>query len=341
MTIKIVLVSFFIFLVNSCLLSQEDSIKKINIFGFTQIRISNDFNNVDSGVGNLNFQINKARVGIEGNLAKNLTFLILSEGGSVAPQGPYKFSILDCNVSYIIDDLLTVRIGQDWYKFGWEYTQPIPTSKFIYFADFTGNILDNMGRNGNYGYDIGIWAFGKNEKSKIKYGYNFGLTNGTGLNKNDDNNLKDIYLRTYIEPLNNLHFGTSFFKGVSTLNQENLSEYIIGLEFLYSFNKINFVSEYIYADYSGSITEPVKVPRIIKDGYYFSICYKIFEKFELLSRYENNRGIKEPGIVANAYTLGVNYNIKGLNNIKLNYLHKTSQLESAKDLMTMQFQIFF
>ena len=308
-----------------------------NFFGFTQIRVINTWE--DNQKSTMNFQLNKIRIGINGQVSERLRYLGLFEGGAVAPT-PYSISPLDLHVSYKFFPELEVRIGQDWYKIGWEYSQPIPTLLFISFSDFASEVFDRMGRNGFYGYDIGIWLNGIIEMDNIIMGYNAGILNGTGLNNIDDNNKKDLFFRAYIEPIKYAHLGVSAFNGYSTIDNEDLKDQIYALEVILRIGEFMSSIEYYYSQNAESKTQVNQYPEIIKRGFYSFLSYN-YASYQIFFRYEVNQSLYQQGEVGKVFTFGVNYLIKELNKISLNYVHRNynERISEISNQLTLQIQI--
>jgi len=320
--ILVVVLMFF----NKLLFAQGNNYK---IFGFVQSRVY-----YSDTSPKLNFQINKARFGLNAKATDKLGLFAIMEMGKVSPTGSYSASLLDAYVWYDYSDFFRIRLGRDWYKFGWEYTQPIPTLPFINFAESMAYILDTMGRNGFYGYDTGLWIFGVGKILNFPVGYNFSLTNGSGLNMEEDNDFKDVTLRVYFRPLGKIHFGASYFKGYSLVEKDNLGEYIYDFEFRYLGEIITIGSEYIYSRYMGSS----EITKVEKSGYYLYVDYKILNNINLLARYEDTNSLYNINENVKFYTIGVTYTIKKLNNIKVNYVMNDNDLP---DYLIVQFQSFF
>jgi hypothetical protein len=307
-------------------------------FGFTQIRTSFFQSNTEDLYSQL--EINKLRTGFDVNITKKIGFCFVVEGGKVSPMKSYHFSLLDSYVRFNLSDLINIRIGRDWYKFGWEYTQPIPTLPFINFSETVSTIFDTMGRNGFYGYDTGLWINGNSNNKEFNFGYNFSLTQGTGLNNKEDNNLKDISLRVFIEPNKNLHFGVSLFKGYSKIEKGNLKDFILDIEFRINYNKIIIGTEYIYSISEENRNNKIQYPEQTKNGFYSYINYLLNNKISLLFRYEYNNSLFIKGEKRKLITVGVNYKIKKLTNLKINYINKNIQNSNYNELL-MQYQVFF
>ena len=53
-------------------------------------------------------------------------------------------------MTYKFNEMLNVRVGQDWYKFSHEGTTIVPKQRFINRSEAVMEIWDTMGRNGYY-----------------------------------------------------------------------------------------------------------------------------------------------------------------------------------------------
>lgn len=327
-----------ILLLNSDLAFCQNTDFESHFFGFSQIRMKNYWNERQKNV--LNFELNKIRVGLNGKIIDKLEYLVLFEGGAAAPN-PYSLSPLDLHLSYKFLPELEVRAGQDWYKFGWEYSQPIPTLPFINFSDFASEVFDKMGRNGLYGYDIGIWLNGNFNIENVNLGYHAGFLNGTGLNKIDDNNKKDLFLRAYIEPTHCAHFGFSIFRGYSKILNENLNDRIYAFEFIFLLYEFMSITEFYYSQNDASKIFYDQFPKEIKKGFYSLLSYN-FDPYQIFIRYELNRNLYQQEEIGNVFTIGANFYIKELNKISLNYIHRdyNSNLNNFSNQILFQMQFW-
>jgi len=311
---------------------------KPKFFGFTKLRIVNNWEGNSSNF--FNFQVNKLRMGIEGQVVDKLSYLALVEGGFVAPNS-FTFSPLDIYVNYKFSPAIELRFGQDWYKFGWEYTQPIPTLPFINFSDFAATVFDGMGRTGNYGYDVGVWFNGILKLKNINLGYNGGILNGSGLNTIDNNNKKDIFIRTYLEPVEFFHLGISIFQGYSRIKTEDLKDDLFAIEVMIKFKNLTNINEFYYSENQESKKQTNLYPKIIKRGYYVFLGYGI-SPYQIICRYERNSNLFLSNEIGNVYTFGVNYQIKGLNKIGIDYVTRDySMKHNISNSIIIQCQILF
>ena len=312
--------------------TQDDNRKLI---GFSQIRT---VYNEDK----FNFSINKVRLILGGDITSNLLYSFVGEGGDVAPNGSQTFSLLDAYLEYKVSDLINIRVGQDWYKFGWEYTQSVPTLPFINFSETISKLCDTMGRKGYYGYDIGIWMNGsRNLVSSFLIGYNFSLTNGTGLNSSDDNQWKDLSVRFYSRFFDHYHIGFSIFRGESSFGDEGLNECLYDIEIRYLRDRFTLGFEYIGEKLEESEDSPLEYPEVVENGYYVYASYNLIDDLDVLLRYDTNTGIiNEQVNDEKIYTIGTTYWIKDLTNLKANYIRKYYD-DLNEDLLLVQIQMFF
>lgn len=330
---KIWLVSLVILIFSSSQVFSETQDDNKNLMGFSQIRT---IYNEDE----FNFSINKVRLILRGDIKSNLSYNFVGEGGDVAPNGSQTFSLLDAYLEYKASDLMIIRVGQDWYKFGWEYTHPIPILPFINFAETISKLCDTMGRKGYYGYDIGIWINGSRNLGSSLIGYNFSLTNGTGLNSSDDNKWKDLSLRFYSRFFDHYHIGFSVFRGESSFGDEGLNEYLYDIEIRYLRDRFTLGFEYIGEKLEESQDSPLEYPEVEENGYYVYARYNLIDDLDVLFRYETNTGIDEKFDDKKIYTFGTTYRIKDLTNLKVNYLRKNYE-GLNEDLLILQLQMFF
>lgn len=206
-----------------------------------------------------------------------------------------------------------------------------------------GDILgDNNGR------DIGITAFGSlvtiNDLKLIEY--RLGVFNGSGINKQDVNEAKEITGRLVIHPIKGLDFGGSFISGWTpdslslskigiNVKPEQLGKrQRIGGEINYTYKFLNASAEYI-------VFQDGEVSR---SGYYAQLAaFLLPNKVQVAGRYDSfDKDVDKDDNITNNITLGVNYYINANAVLQAAYTLKQEEGESIdNDIAALQLQISF
>ena len=286
------------------------------------------------------FEMTRIRVGFTGELIPQLQYFLITEGGTYSPAGSGHFGIIDAHMTWSQASLLNIRFGQDWYKFSMEGSRIVPVQYFISRSDVVLGIWDNMGRNGFYAEDVGLWIFGEKQTDKVSFGYNFSLTNGTGLGNPEDNSEKDVNLRGYLNMPSGLHLGASVFNGYSSAGNNILHDIAYGFEAEVKSDRFIVGGEYLQAIYEEDQVDPVAYPGINRNGYYLMGGY-FFQKVDLLGRYSNYQSNSNADLDDQiTMTLGCKYHLSEMNTISLNINQRNVGNTNSTDAV-VQFQIVY
>ena len=311
------------------------------------------------------FFFNRARLGVVGNIPYDFSYYVMAEF-SPSKGGPY---LLDAFISYKrFDPYLTVSVGQFKSPFGLELTTPCQGLHSVYRARFVDELASPF-------RDLGVMLLGSTGelfgmKDLIKY--RFAITNGTGLNKFDNNTYKDYTGRLIVSPLEWIHVGASYRYGKQKPVKEELdpderSRWGVDL----SLEKANFIlqAEYIegldkgsYEEGGGCGSTPViKIGDKKRIGYMAQLLYMTPWNLQPLVKFESyDPNIKIEDIEGDAldkydydkqvdYTFGLNYFFNEWTRLQLNYVYRTEESgdtdatyhEIDNDFFVMQLQVTF
>ncbi|MBN1416307.1 MAG: hypothetical protein JW973_14490 [Bacteroidales bacterium] len=222
--------------------------------------------------------------------------------------------IMDIYADLNINDWLNFTIGQQTIPFSLNNTT---SNAKLELTDRSQAVEALSLRNGdvlgnNNGRDIGISVYGSfiALQDRKLFNYRIGVFNGSGINKADLNEAKDIVGRIILHPLQGLDLGGSFYYGwtpdSATLDNQTVPTQLglrqrAGAEINYTWRFLNMKCEYITGT-DGTIR---------KAGYYGQIAgYVIPDKLQIAGRYDvYDRNADENDTVTTNYTMGVNYYI--------------------------------
>jgi len=251
--------------------------------------------------------------------------------GDITPYWSYRLQtdfagtprIVDIYAELKIKDYLNFTIGQQMIPFSLNnYTSNTKleladrAQAVEAFSSRKGDILgDNNGR------DIGIALYGSffPVNNLRLFEYRIGVFNGSGINKADYNEAKDVIGRLLLHPLEGLDVGGSFYSGwtpdSATLNNKTAPKQLgmrqrFGAEISYTCKFIGLRAEYLVAEDG----------HVKKNGYYALLsAYVIHEKLQLVCRYDaydKDTDIEDD--LATNLTFGANY-----------FIHTNALLQAA------------
>ncbi|TAH59273.1 MAG: hypothetical protein EWM52_11055, partial [Methanosarcina mazei] len=213
------------------------------------------------------FAIRRARLSLGGQVLKTLKFKIQLD----FTRSP---ALLDAQAEVIPRQEISLRAGQFPVPFSLENI----TSSSDLLTINRSQTVEKLapGRdNGSAGRDIGTAVFG----SYSIFDYTFGVFNGSGANKTDNNDRKDFAGRLVVHPLKPLSLACSIYNGRQTIsdNPALLIRNKYGLELTFNYQRIGLQAEFIQA------TDD----RIKKEGWYALATYSIIsQKLQLVARLE-------------------------------------------------------
>jgi len=326
----------------------------ISPFGFAQFWYSYDGNSAQASQEQLKVQ--RFRLGGFGTVAPRLSYLVNTELADGNPTAGGTVSLLDASATYAFHDLLNLRVGQDWYRFGLSSNWTLFEMPFILRSEAVDGIWLPMGRRGSFGYDRGFFVFGASKEGPLPFSYSASLTGGAGVNAADTNKQKDFVGRLTLTPLKDLSLGASLFNGFSRVNsvlnaaqQPDLHEHGFDVELLYSFaDRFRAWGEYLETFHSGSDSDGIAPMK--RRGFYLAAGVSPMERVELRLRYAfYDADTYSQDSIVRTWSFGTTYRIKDYSNFKLDYMIRDAQWNYAavtggahlENILLAQLQLWF
>lgn len=261
--------------------------------------------------------------------------------------------IVDVYTDLKVNDKFNFSIGQQVLPFSLNNTT---SNTKLELADRSQVVEALSSRKGdalgdNNGRDIGITAYGSflplNNINLIEY--RVGIFNGSGINKADLNEAKDVVGRLILHPIKELDLGGSFYTGWSpdssviykTASKDNTPANLLGgkrqrfgAELSYTYKFLNFKGEYLVGtDNSKS-----------KSGYYGQLAAFVLQnKLQIVGRYDTyDKDVDKDDNITTNITFGANYIINS--NALLQAAYTLRQEEGTSidnDYASLQLQISF
>jgi hypothetical protein len=287
--------------------------KALQISAYTQVR----YQMLEEKGKNDGFDIRRAYIDIKGNLSPYFSYRLQTDFAN-SPK------IVDAQADVKLFDYLNFTIGQQSIPFS---LNNVTSNTKLDLADRSQVVEVLSSRKGdqvmgdNNGRDIGLSAYGSilpiNKLNLIEY--RIGVFNGSGINRADFNDVKDVIGRIILHPIKGLDLGGSFYSGwtpdsaslageLSKLNLKLDNSYkpsLSGLrqrfggELSYSYKFISLKAEYMTGK-DGSTT---------RSGYYGQIAAFILpDRLQLAGRYDiYDKDVDREDNISTYIAFGANY----------------------------------
>jgi hypothetical protein len=290
--------------------------KPLQLSGYTEVRYRQADTIKDT------FDVRRARLSLRGDLGSGFDYRLQAEfAGSSA-------KVLDAALGWRHADGLKVTAGQFKIPFSQENLQSSNKmeliNRSIVVAAMSARGLDVTGDQN--GRDIGVQASGTfplfGSPSALEYAA--GLFNGSGTNRTDLNDQKDLVGRVVFRPLEGLSVGLSGYEGRHTPSSDPGRRDVrrrVGAEFAFQKGPFLARGEYI----KGQDAE------IQKDGWYLLVGWMAVPKqFQVLYRYD----VYDPdtdldGNWSRIETFGFAWTINKWAFFQINYDHAAGELSKT------------
>jgi phosphate-selective porin OprO and OprP len=319
---------------------QVTSSKLLKIGGYGQFRYQ--YQQEDKKIDG--FDIRRAYLDIKGDITPYWSYRLQTDFAT-SPK------IIDVYTELKLKDEINFTIGQQLLPFS---LNNVTSNTKLILADRAQVVEAGTFRKGdvlgdNNGRDIGITVYGSflpvKELNLIEY--RIGVFNGSGINKADVNEAKDITGRLVIHPIKGLDLGGSFISGwtpdsagLSAMGI-TLKDYSqlgkrqrLGGEINYTYKFLNASAEYI-AFQDGDVS---------RSGYYAQLAaFLIPNKIQLAGRYDTfDKDVDKDDNISTNITAGINYYINSNALLQAAYTFKKEEGASVdNDFAALQLQISF
>jgi phosphate-selective porin len=260
----------------------------------------------DPGTGaDTSFFLRRVRIGVSGDIAKTIVSYGFTGGfdGGNSPTSASSANLLDAWINLKFDPLFQVRAGQFKYTFDREGKESGSAIPFAMRSAITRDMAEHLGLGGGSFRAIGLEVHGAS-KTPVAWKYALGVVNGNGINRTDDNDDKDVYLRGEIEPVKGLSFGAGYTTGRyrSGTPPVDRTDSAWTIDAQYHVGPFAIRGAYYAGEYktAGVSKEP--------DGWYVVGSYKILPNLDLLLRYQQYDADTNVGNnTFDSFDVGVNY----------------------------------
>ncbi len=321
-TLGLIIFCFFI-LPGTVEADQEESASPANssvqLNGYIQARYTHYWDTGTDG-----FRIRRARLGFKGEILKNVNFKLQVDGA----RSPI---LLDAAVEISSVPYAAVSFGQFKVPFSQEN---LTSSSALDLVNRTQTVrMLCPGQDiGSAGRDIGATVSGK--FSIVEY--TLGVFNGSGINRTDTNDQKDMVGRLVFRPFNFFTLGVSHYIGDQRpiFGAAHVNRDRTGVDVFLSKGPAFLKGEYIF----------VRDDQYERSGWYVRGAYSFIpEKLQALINYDSyDRDLDLASNRINVITLGLNWYFSGRTKLQINYEHIKDEFSGiTENVFLVQFQAYF
>ncbi|MCM1300486.1 MAG: OprO/OprP family phosphate-selective porin [Alistipes senegalensis] len=232
------------------------------------------------------FDVRRARFSLKGDIGSKLDYRLQVEFAS-------KVQIVDAYVQYKPFRQFNVKAGQYKIPFTIENTDyaplkfefidyPMALRKLMGFSEVIGGeTLSATGR------DMGLsfyGGFGRRSGYDL-VSYDFGIFNGSGINKSDNNRSKDVVGRLTVRPVAGLSVSGSYYWGEYGKAYLKRQRYAVGA--CYDRGPVVVRSEWVGGTTGIAATETAPANDLHSDGWYAMLGWRALRSLMPVARYES------------------------------------------------------
>lgn len=284
--------------------------------GYAQVRFQSREDKTDG------FDIRRARLTLKGQLGKRMSFKIQNEFGGSGHK------LLDAELAYEVTGFLTMYAGQFTLPFSLENltssTRLATINRSQVVEALTARSRDVLGNQS--GRDIGMTFNVKSGFSDLTVG----IFNGSGINRSDTNQDKDVSGRLVFHPFESLGVGGSYYTGRMTPAGEAAAadRKRIGAEISWEMRGAVLNAEYIRG--RDGTTE--------KSGWYVQAVYGILpDRLSAVMKWDVlDADLDQTDTSASVMTAGLSVALNERSKLQLNYEIKSEDIEIANNALLLQ-----
>ncbi len=274
--------------------------------------------------GTHEFSIKRARLGLKGEILENMNYKLQLDG----VKSPI---LMDAQVEWSVIPKAKLTFGQFKIPFSIENLT-------------SSSSLDNVNRTqtveelcpgqdiGASGRDIGMAVSGKFSFLE----YSVGIFNGSGINRRDTNEKKDLVGRLVFHPIDSLSVGVSQYVGDQrpSAADPHVSRDRTGVDVFFSRGQAFIKGEYIFA----------KDDLARRAGWYVRGGYSFIpDKLQAVVNYDSyDSDLDLDDNLSKVITLGLNWYFAEKTKLQINYENHKDDLAGRTDnILVAQFQAYF
>jgi phosphate-selective porin len=253
------------------------------------------------------WSIHRARLVFSAELLKNVRFKVQMD----LVKSP---ALVDILVEFLLHEAASIRVGQFKVPFSLEMTTSSADLDLVNRSQTVNKLSPSLDIGGG-GRDIGAVVFGKTAFLE----YTFGLFNGSGANKADTNEKKDLAGRLIVHPLSFLSIGASFYDGsyAPAAGAASVVRDRVGADLALIHGPISLKADFIQAEDG----ETLRRGWYVQGGYVF--LPKVLQGIVRFDSYDPDDAAS--GDRLDTWTVGLNWFLAERTKLQVNYELMKSQ----------------
>ncbi len=247
------------------------------------------------------WSIRRARLVLTSDLLKNVHFKVQMD----LVKSP---ALIDLFLEFNLHEAASIRVGQFKVPFSLEMTTSSGDLDMVNRSQPVNKLSPSLDIGGG-GRDIGAVVFGKAAFLE----YTLGFFNGSGANKADTNEKKDLAGRLVIRPVSFLSIGASYYDGAYSASAGAPASVRdrFGADFAFLLGPYSLKADFIQAEDGGTL----------RRGWYAQGGYFVLPKvLQGLVRFDSfDPDASAAGDRLDTWTVGVNWFLAGRTKLQINY----------------------
>jgi len=272
--------------------------------------------------GTAGFSIRRSRFTLAGEIVRNVRFKATVD----LVKSP---ALIDAQVEFHFIEAASLRIGQFKVPFSLEMTTSSGDLDTVSRSQTVNKLSPSLDIGGG-GRDVGAVVFGKAAFLE----YTLGLFNGSGANKADTNDAKDLAGRLVVHPAGFLSLGASFYDGsyAASAGAASAVRDRFGLDLAFFGGPFSLKADFISAEDG----ELLRRGWYVQGGYAF--VPKTLQGIVKLDSYDPN--VSSAGDRQDTWTAGLNWFLAEKTKLQVNYeLIRNESGKKVDQALFVQFQV--
>ena len=291
------------------------------------------------------------RVSASGKVLDFGYMLQLQVNGSSSNKNGNEPRIVDAWVEWQRLDFLRVKFGQ--FKRAFSFENPIHPwetgpGSYSQLTTRLAGFSDRVGEHSSNGRDIGVQLQGDflpigKDKHNL-FHYQFGVYNGQGINKSDQNGRKDYIGGFFVRPIKELQLAVFGWNGNYSANGVTVDRKRLAYGLKYD-GVVNVRAEYARSHGRKIGTDANGLPAAVganrADAWYAIVGVPVGEHWKFWGKYDVYRDNKEWDTTKSVYNLTVDYYFYKNLKIQGNYYYTHDRTAIDPDYNTFDLQVYF
>lgn len=309
------------------------------------------FNDNDASKVQSNFNLRLIRLYVDGKVLDFLYKLQFQANGFGNDSKGNSPRVVDAWIEWQKFEFAKIRFGQ--FKRAFTFENPmnpaeIGANAYSQLTSKLAGMNDRVGEHASNGRDIGVQLQGDflpigKDKHNL-FHYQFGVYNGQGINKSDQNGHKDYIGGFFVRPIKELQLAVFGWSGDYVANGITVDRKRLAYGLKYD-GKINVRAEYARSHGRKIGTDSNGLPAAVganrADAWYAIVGVPVGEHWKFWGKYDVYRDNKEWNSTKSLYNLTAEYYVYKNLKIQGNYTFTHDRTAVDKDYNTFDLQVYY